>query len=188
MWWKLVIVLFITLGVGVALLSTYKASVEGLMSQVGLVNSDFSSAVVTDKLRAVRRDFVCNLPSRIKGAITFTLSGDDEQGALSFQLGESRINCGAQMLSDGDTEAGTYEILKGFGYLTKGYTFVQERATIDRRACATLPEDNVTQTVATVLEATNGKVYELLWSSWQDLLKLKLAVEDVCLDQRNRTR
>lgn len=184
--------MFLFVGLIIAFLSLYKASINGLLKNVGLVGSDFSTEVVHDELRKAvlltKGKFSCDLPTRMKGTISFMLASDQEQGQLAFRLGEGRMVCGATLLSQGDVEVGTYEILKGIGYLKQGYSFVSERMDIDRRVCDGLPGAEAAETMSRILEATSGKVFEILSDEWHELERVREPVESACLDQRNRLR
>jgi len=191
--WKILIGFLVIIGVSVAVLSIYRASVNGLMTQIGLVESDFDTSVERTKLgeaiTGLNSTLKCDLFTRLKGTMSFMLGGDEEQGKLAFALGESRINCGAALLSQGKAEEGTYEIVKGFGYLKQGFKFVGERVGVDRRVCSGLPTGStISETVGEILDATNGKVYEIVWEEWQDVVEVREPVEQACLDQRNSTR
>lgn len=189
---KIALGVLLALGLGVAILSAYKASVAGVMKQVGLVGSDFSVAVVKEKIaKAVtntQSTLSCDLPTRIQGAVKFMYSSDTEQGRLAFRLGESRIQCGARMLANDNVENGTYEIIKGMGYLTQGYHFVQERIVADSGVCEGLPSNELSITMNQILDATSGKVYELIWNDWQEVNKLRTEIDSRCVDQRMQTR
>lgn len=191
-WWRVAIGLFLLIGLIIAVFSLYKASVNGLLNNVGLVGSDFSVAVVQDEIRkavlATKGKFRCDLPSRLKGTVSFMLASDQEQGQLAFRLGEGRMVCGASMLAEGDVEVGTYEILKGIGYLKQGYQFVTERAELDRRVCAGLPGGELAGTMSQILDATSGKVYEIISTEWRDLSRIREPAEAACLDHRNSVR
>lgn len=185
-------VLAVVAGIGIAAVSFYRSSVSGLMTQVGLVGSDFNAAVATDKVDSVvsgiKGTLACDLPTRMKGAITFMLGGDEEQARLAFKLGDSRIKCGAVMLSQGKAEEGTYEIIKGIGYLKQGYSFVSDRVAVDRRVCSGVPGGDVDTTIVGVLDATSGRMYEIIWKDWQEVVEVRKPVAEACLDQRNSTR
>lgn len=184
--------LFLLVGVVIAFLSIYKASVGGLMKKMGLIESDFSVAVVQDKLKQIsletKSKLACDLPSRVRSSITFLLSSDQKQGTLAFSMGQQRIKCGTAMLGSGDVETGTYEIVKGMGYLNQGYMFVTERAEVDSRVCEGLPGQELNTTVQEILGATSGKVYEIVGEEWRSIAKVKESAEKLCLDQSLRTR
>jgi hypothetical protein len=190
--WKIVALVLLFIGLGVAVISAYKASVDGLMKKVGLVGSDFSVTVVREKIAnsivATQSSIACDLPSRITSAVQFILSSDQEQGQLAFRLGESRIHCGERILAQGNTEVGTYEILKGMGYLKQGYAFVQSRIDVDRRVCVGMPDQSLTTTVNDILDATSGKIYELIWNDWQKVVEMKKPLDAACIDQRMQSR
>ncbi len=191
-WWKVGVGIFLLIGIVIAFFSLYKASVDGLMTQLGLVGSDFSVSVVQEKLAEINEEakstLKCELPSRIRGSVIFLLSRDENQGRQAFYLGQERIKCGAAMLASGDVETGTYEVVKGIGYLNKGYQFVNERGELDGRVCESLPTQEIGTTVQQILEATSGKVFEIVWEEWQGIAKTKEQAEKICLDQRNSTR
>lgn len=187
-WWSVGVGLFLLIGLVVAVFSLYRASVDGLMQSLGLVGGDFSVGVVQDKIdqavAGTKGKIACDLPTRLRGTMAFFLASDQEQGQLSFRLGEARIKCGAVMLAEGEVEVGTYEIVKGMGYLTQGYAFVAERMEIDPRVCEGLPNQEVDKTVEGVLAATSGRVYEIIWDDWEDIIDLREPVVRTCLDQR----
>lgn len=184
--------LFMATGLVVAVFSLYKASMDGLMKKVGLVGNDFSVGIMRDKIKQAfgqaQGAIACDLPTRVSGAVKFLLSGDDKQGGLAFRLGTSRVICGARMLANGNGEAGTYEVLKGMGYLKQGYTFVAERVETDERVCTSLPQEPIDETVNEVLEATSGKIFQLIWDDWQKVVDLRKPVDARCLDLRQKSR
>lgn len=190
--WRLLLFVLVLIGIGVAGFSLYNASVTGTMQKMGLVGSDFSASVITDKLDqsilSVKSTFKCGLPTRIKQAASFLLSSDEKQGQLAFTLGVDRINCGAAMIAEGHVETGTYELLKGIGYMQSGYKFASERMNIDYRVCHYLPDNKVHETVYTLLAATSGRVHELIFNEWGKVIQLSEQVEPVCLKQRMKTR
>lgn len=191
-WWLAAIGIFLSLGVLVAATSLYQMSLSGTMKKLGLYGSDFTSAVSRDKLSElgiqVKTGWECGLPSRIKGALGFMLSGDAEQGQLSFRLGEMRVQCGAGMIQDGRVEEGTYEVAKGLGYLESGYDYVLERGMVDMRVCEGLPGANTDEVMAALLSSTSGRVHELLYNEWTRLLAQSEEVEQICLDVRESRR
>ena len=176
------------IGVGVAVVSTYKMSVSGLMEQVGLVQADFGASVSSEKLSGVVYEtkslFACNLAARVKGSMEFILGGDRQQAELAFKLGESRIICGAAMMYEGKVEEGTYEVIKGMGYMNKGYDFVIERAELDRTVCKGIPGESLDQKISEILDATTGRVYEIIWSEWQNVRAKRVEAQQKCLDAK----
>lgn len=191
-WWKVIVGFTLLLGLFIALISVYRASVAGTMGKLGLVRSDFAATVNTDSLSdqylAVASDLRCGIMNRFSGTIQFFLSSDDRQGELSFRLGRNRILCGASLLAASQAESGTYEVLKGIGYLKEGYRFVAERASVDYRVCRNLPETDVHTAMHDLLLATEGRVHELLSDEWGDVLLLQQQVDPVCLEGRDSVR
>jgi len=178
----------LTLGVLVGVMTVYQASYTNMMNKLGLVGADFSLAVKREQLRKtgmeIRGGWECGLPNRIRGSVEFMLSGDSEQGQLAFRLGQIRLACGAGMLERGEVETGTYEIMKGLGYLADGYRFVVERGSVDLRACEGLPGGEVKTMMDGLLSATSGRVHELLYEEWGNIVKQQGAVAKMCLDER----
>lgn len=179
-------------GVMVAATSLYQMSLTGTLKKLGLYGADFSAAVSRERMEElgvqVRAGWECGLVNRVKGALQFILSGDAEQGQLSFRLGELRVVCGAGMMRAGQVEAGTYEVAKGMGYLQSGYDYVLERGSVDMRVCEGLPGLETEEVMAGLLSSTTGKVHELLQGEWVKALAKQEKVEEICLDARESRR
>ena len=182
--WRFFLSLFLTVGIVVAVVSLYNASVIGTMGKLGLVGSDFQAGILRDKLDInyliARGELKCGLVNRVSGAVRFLLSSDNQQGELAFVLGEQRILCGAGMIASGQVEEGTYEVIKGMGYLKDGYTFVYERAEIEPRVCSNLPDLSVDIVTGKLIEGTSGRVYELLFDEWTRVIELRRVVDTIC--------
>lgn len=178
----------LAVGLVVAVISTYRLSVTGLMNQVGLVGADFGAAINRSKLNRdvaeAKSFFTCNVANRIKGTLEMLLGGDRQQAELAFKLGEARITCGEAMMYEGKAENGTYEIIKGMGYYSKGYQFITERTAADRTVCKGMPDNSMDFRVSGILEATNGKIFEIIWKEWQDVKALRAEAQRECIDSR----
>lgn len=191
-WWKVALGVFLSVGVMVAMISFYEISLSSSMKKLGLVDADFAGAVSREKLTewgiAAKAGWECGMPNRVKGVVEFLLSGDSEQGQLSFRLGEMRVRCGAGMMREGEVETGTYEVTKGLGYLREGYKYLGERGGVDLRVCEGLPSAEVEKTIAGLLSGTSGKIYELLRDEWGKVVILQEQAAELCLDERESRR
>ncbi|KKU88645.1 MAG: hypothetical protein UY18_C0010G0013 [Microgenomates group bacterium GW2011_GWF2_47_9] len=183
---------FLFVGLCIAGLSTYHASIAGILKKIGMVEGDFSLGVVTGEMQKIvnsaKGELKCDLPTRMSGAVRYLLSGDQKQGELAFRMGEDRMRCGAELFYIGKMSEGMYELIKGMGYLKQGYTFVSERALVDRRACDYLPSIDADILVREILTATTGKIHEIIWDEWQAQASLRREVEEVCLSRRMELR
>lgn len=191
-WWQIVLGLGLMAGVLVGVFSLYQLSVDSTLKKLGLIGADLAATVeeaqVTDWRAKVESNLRCGIANRIRGTMEFMLSGDSEQGQLSFRLGEHRIKCGASMISEGQVEVGTYEVLKGLGYLKEGYKFVGERGSVDLRVCEELPGREVSEVMSELLSNTTGRVHELLYEDYGEVLLLEKPVWETCIDERNSRR
>lgn len=182
--WSLLLGIFLCAGAVIAIISLYNSSVSGTMEKMGLVGSDFSVSVTEEKLdRAyltTLSNIKCGLASRVSGAIKYMFSRDDQQGEMSFALGEQRIKCGGSMIASGKVEEGTYEVMKGMGYLETGYNFVSERGEIDLGVCRSLLGNTSDETISKLVEGTNGRVKELIVKRWVELDEVREEAERVC--------
>lgn len=189
---KILLGILLSAGVMIAVMSFYEISLSGTMEKLGLAGTDLTNMVSVESLNelgvSVQSGWECGLASRAKGSVEFLLVGDSQQGQLSFRLGEMRVLCGAGMMREGEVEAGTYEVMKGLGYLTAGYEHVIERGSVDTRACELLPEGELDNVIAGLISSTSGKVYELLYEEWGDIIVLQEQVEEMCLDWRGSRR
>lgn len=171
-------------GVGVALISIYDASVEGMMGKLGLRGADFANEVklqpVGGKYLEAARTLKCGLVGRVMGAVKLALSRDGQQGQLAFILGKERIQCGEAMLALHKEEAGTYEVVKGMGYLLQGYGFVEERVGADSRACRGLPGSELDTLMAEIVGGTEGRVGEIVGREWERVGEQRARVELLC--------
>lgn len=190
--WKFLVILLVVTGIAVAVFSLYTLSVKGTMNKLGLVGSDFSTSVISEqldqKVLSIKSMTQCGMVARVAGAMNFLISSDDKQGELSFRLGQDRIKCGAAIIAEGSVETGTYEVLKGIGYLQSGYNFVNERMGVDYRVCRFFPDAEVSTTISTLLAGTTGRVNELIFDEWGKVLQLREKVEPECLSIRQKTR
>lgn len=191
-WWYVLLALFLGIGIVIASISLYQESYKGTLEKFGLVGGDFSQAVVKEKTSSwqaeLRSGFECGLFNRMRGAAEFMLSGDSEQGQLSFRLAEARVVCGASMMREGKIEVGTYEVMKGLGYLESGYRWVGERGVVDLRVCEGLPDNQVEMVMGELLSSTVGRVHDLLYEKWGEIVSLREPVEIMCIDYRNSRR
>lgn len=189
---KILLGLFLSMGVLIAMMSFYEISLSGTMDKLGLVGADLTNMVSSENLNelglSVKSGWECGLVSRAKGSVEFFLSGDSEQGQLSFRLGELRVLCGAGMMKAGEVETGTYEVMKGLGYLLTGYEQAIERGSVDLRACENLPDHALRTTMVGLISSTSGKVYQLLSDEWGKVENLREQVEEMCLDERESRR
>lgn len=189
---KLMAGVVIVVGLVIAIVSLYRSSVDSFMQKSGLIGADWSTVVFKEKIdnlvNVTRGTLACDLPTRLKGSVAYLLGGEEQKVKMSFVLGEARIKCGAVMLSEGKTEEGTYEVVKGIGYLKQGFRAARERVVVDRRVCDTIPEVDYEDLVGEVLEATSGKVYQVIWDSWGEVVEDREVVQQMCLDQRNSRR
>ena len=78
--------------------------------------------------------------------------------------------------------------MKGLGYLKTGYGYVVERGSVDTRACENLFDRNVEEVMVELISSTNGRVYELLYKEWLEVIQLQEQVDEMCLDGRESRR
>ena len=189
---KILLGLLLSVGVLIAVFSLYQISLSGTMKKMGLEGADFANMISVDKLTnagmAAKGELECGFGNRVKSSVEFLLAGDSKQGQLSFRLGERRIICGAGMMRSGKGETGTYEVMKGLGYLKTGYGYVVERGSVDTRACENLFDRNVEEVMVELISSTNGRVYELLYKEWLEVIQLQEQVDEMCLDGRESRR
>jgi len=189
---SVIIFLLLLLGLGFAGASIYQAAWQGAMEKMGLVDSDFTGAVQSESLQGkyqeVTGELRCSLFGRVQNGLQRLVSSDTEKASGDLRLGEDRIACGAGFFAKSEVERGTYEVVKGLGYLKLGYDLVYEQASINYRLCQMLPDTQVFETMNELLRLSTGKVHELMQQSYLEVLETKEKVEPVCLKMRGEMR
>jgi len=59
---------------------------------------------------------------------------------------------------------------------------------VDTRACENLFDRNVEEVMVELISSTNGRVYELLYKEWLEVIQLQEQVDEMCLDGRESRR
>jgi len=184
--------LLLFLGFGIGAVSLYEASVAGFMKQMGLVGADFEVTMVKERIEGMRQeigeDSGCDLLSKGIDSVKYVLSKEPEKIQMAFELGEQRMECGVRMLADERVSEGTYEIVKGMGYIARGYQLIGENTESQPGGCGLLSGEEKNLFVNRILTTTTGKVYEIISAKWRETEEQGKVVRERCFAEQQEMR
>lgn len=182
----LLVIPLVVIGVLIGFMSLYMASLSGIMVKMGLVGGDFSQAVDLAKLEhqlskqgpSTDCSFV-NVSKHIPG---YLLSEGERGVVLSGELGDKRIVCGVRHVQKQNVERGVYTIIKGLYYLRNHYSEMRLLVEKDHGQCKLLTSPDYERWVEGYLNATEGRVHEVVLNVYKQVQAERARVEELCLD------
>ena len=181
--WLAVILVF--LGILVGVISLYTASLAGVMGKMGLVGGDFSQEVDVNELaRYLREEEVPDCrPKTTMGKIPqYLLSRGQERLILSGELGSQRIICGVIYTQNQNVERGTYTVVKGLYYLKNYYGDLRRMVQTDESKCGLMMPSKYEGYVEGYLNATRGRVNEVVYEVYKQVEDMRAGVDELCID------
>lgn len=182
----LLVVLIVLVGLGVGFMSLYMASLSGIMAKMGLVGGDFSQAVNSSELEKQLVRYPSNVDCRItavaKNIPKYLLSKGSERVVLSGVLGGERIVCGVGYVQRKNVERGVYTIVKGLYYLKTHYGEMRTLVEQDNAQCKLLSNPDYERWVESYLNATEGRIHDVVLDVYKQVESERAHVEELCTD------
>lgn len=180
----LVMALLVTIGVGVGAVSLYMASLSGVMRKMGLVGGDFSQSVDTNELARQmmfqKKDTECGIWQNAVPVPRYLFSKGEERVRYAGELGGERIICGVRLVQRGNVERGVYTIVKGLYYLRSHYSEMRNLIQNNRDKCSLLQSPDYERWVEGYLNATEGRVHELVLDVYKQVQIGRAGIEELC--------
>ncbi len=180
------IILLVLIGILVAMMSVYTASIEGVMGKMGLVGGDFNQAIDRNVLARTmlengsEADF--SLYKVARKVPAYLLSKGQDRVRFASELGTLRINCGIQHIQRGNVERGVYTIIKGLYYLRSHYTELRLMVEVDKTKCNLMVDGKYESVVDGYLNSSDGRVHELVKDVYSQVQGAKSRVQELCID------
>lgn len=182
---RLLVIFLVMIGVGVGFVSLYTASISGVMGKMGLVGGDFSQTIKKNelvKLLVQADDVDCNLLSVGARVPNYLISRGEEKIVTSGEFGKIRILCGIRHVQRGNVERGVYTIIKGLYYLKTHYVEMREVVQKDVKKCEILTDIEYGRWVEGYLNATEGRIHEIVLELYKQVEGERARVEELCTD------
>lgn len=181
----LTIILILT-GVGIGMVSLYMASLSGVMRKMGLVGGDFSQSVDINELARrmmfQKKNTECGIWQNATHVPRYLFSKGEERVRYAGELGGERIICGVRLVQRGNVERGVYTIVKGLYYLRSHYGEMRNLIQNNRDKCSLLQSPDYGRWVEGYLNATEGRVHELVLDVYKQVESERARVDELCSD------
>lgn len=176
----------VSVGVSVGIISLYMASLSGVMGKMGILGGDFSQSIDVNELArqliSQKQTVDCSLWNVSKHVPNYLFSKDIERIELSGELGGQRIACGVKHVKNGNVERGVYTIIKGLYYLKSHYTEMRSLIQADRNQCGLFKNLEYERWVEGYLNATQGRIHDVVFDIYKQVENARAGVEELCLD------
>ena len=174
--------LLVVVGVAVAGISLFQASVVGTITKMGLLGQEGTEIFDHNGLvREIESDKWWKCESRVElvGSLAYYLSFGQKKIEMGWKLGEERIKCGAAQIAQGDDMSGAYKIIRGAAYWEKSLVLTEQAG----GGCESLTKSQVIKRLAKLKELSNGSTKVEL-GRILDKLSERIAYEtERCIDQ-----
>jgi hypothetical protein len=180
------VALLVLIGLTVGGMSLYMASLSGVMAKMGLVGGDFRQAIDRNELaRQLRgRDEVvdCGIWQVAKQVPSYLIAKGENRVNLGGKLGEERVICGIRLVQSGNVERGVYTLIKGLYYLDSQYREMRPLVERDSTKCQLLTKTEYESWVQGYLQATQGRVHDIVYDLYKRVERERSRVEELCVD------